>query len=147
MSRRQITAAEETPDIQETEETNETAENAESDSYTSAADIVLEALRETGIPFAEDAWLDEGNAENRTDYGVVEIKDSYILYGDDAIVLQTFNGAVYLYVLDGDDQKAATVQAALGGVNGISIRSARKEVLQSPICNRWEWGISLTRGF
>ena len=125
----------------------ETRTAGSAENYVGAAQYIISTLTETGIPFAEDAWLDEQNGIDRTDYGVVEILGADELWGDDQVVLQTFSGNVVLYVMDGDDRKARDVQAALAGVNGISITLSQKEFLQDPVCNRWTWGFRLSRGF
>lgn len=110
------------------------------------AQDILDALAETGIPFAEDAWFDENAEDGRKDYGVVKIVDDKPLYGDDQIILQHTIGSVILYVMDGKDEKAKTVQAAMNGVEGISIALTGKEFLQDLKANRWTWRFELGKG-
>jgi len=110
------------------------------------AQDILDALAETGIPFAEDAWFDENAEEGRKDYGVVKVVDDKPLYGDDRIILQNTIGSVILYVMDGKDEKAKTVQAALNGVEGIYITMTGKEFLQDLKANRWTWRFELGKG-
>ena len=110
------------------------------------AQDILDALAETGIPFAEDAWYDENASRGREDYGVVTVTGSRTLYGDDQMVMQNLTGNVILYVMDGADEKAATVQTALNGVEGIYITLTGKKFLQDLMANRWTWRFELGKG-
>lgn len=110
------------------------------------AQDILDALAETGIPFAEDAWYDETASRGREDYGVVTVTGGLALYGDDQMIMQNLIGNVILYVMDGADEKAAAVQAALNGVEGIYITLSGKEFLQDLMANRWTWRFELGKG-
>lgn len=110
------------------------------------AKTVLDALEPTGIPFEEDAWFDENADQGRGDYGVVIISDSRALWGDDGIVAQNLRGRVVLYVADGSDDTAQTVQTALKGIPGIALGTPTKEFLQEFLCNRWTWQFMLDEG-
>lgn len=110
------------------------------------ASRIIEALNLTGIPFAEDAWLDENPNTPREDYGIVEITGSQGLYGDGILVAQNLRGNVILYVMDGNDETAGTVQDALLQIDGISIALAEKVFLSDLMANRWTWRFELEEG-
>ena len=110
------------------------------------ASRVIAALSETGVPFAEDAWFDENNNPTREDYGIVEITGSQALYGDGEMVAQNLRGNVILYVMDGSDETAGSVQDALKNIDGLSFALAGKEFLGDLMANRWTWRFELEEG-
>jgi hypothetical protein len=107
------------------------------------AQQLLEALNETGIPFAEDAWWDEKQNSTQADYGVVEIRSADHLYGDDGLVAQNLRGNVVLYIMDGKDETAGIIQDKLKEVEGLSFALVGKEFLQDILANRWTWRFEL----
>ena len=109
---------------------------------------LMDALSESGIPFVRDTWIDENNDMGRSDYGVVALDGGpNTLYGDDRLIKQEMNGRVILYVMDGDDAKAQTVQDILKTYQGLSFRLAGCDFLREMIANRWTWRFTLEEYF
>jgi hypothetical protein len=109
---------------------------------------LMDALSESGIPFVRDTWIDENNDMGRSDYGVVALDgEPNTLYGDDRLIKQEMNGRVILYVMDGDDAKAQTVQDILKTYHGLSFRLAGCDFLREMIANRWTWRFTLEEYF
>jgi len=110
------------------------------------AQRVIDALNETGVPFVEDAWFDENANPVREDYGIVEITGSQALYGDGKMVAQNLRGNIILYVMDGSDETAGSVQDRLKTIDGLSFTLAGKEFLGNLMANRWTWRFELEEG-
>ena len=110
---------------------------------------LISALTEgTGIDFVRDAWVDENNNMGRRDYGVVTISGAPLsLWGDDRMLMQQITGNVILYVMDGDDSKAQSVQNILREYPNLSFRLSGSEFLRDLIANRWTWVFTLEEYF
>ena len=79
---------------------------------------MLDALRATGIPFAEYAW--ENAADMMEDYGVVEPDMEQTLYGDGTPVETCTIGTVDLFLRRPDQTKVDAVQNVLFGSDEIA---------------------------
>ena len=109
---------------------------------------LIDALSGSGVPFVRDTWIDENNDMGRSDYGVVALSgEPLTLYGDDRMIKQEMNGSVIMYVMDGDDSKAQTVQNILKAYPGLSFRLAGCDFLREMIANRWTWRFTLEEYF
>ena len=104
---------------------------------------IISALSEgTGIDFVRDAWVDENGEMGRRDYGVVTVIGSPLaLWGDDKLIAQIVEGEIILYVMDGDDSKAAAVQNVLKEME-IPFRLKSCVFDREIAANRWIWGYS-----
>ena len=113
-----------------------------------AIDALITALKTSGVEFVRDTWIDENNDIGRTDYGVVTLTGApEALWGDDRLVSQRINGSVILYVMDGDDAKAQSVQNILRDYNGLSFALVGSEFLRDLIGTRWTWRFTLEEYF
>ena len=113
-----------------------------------AIDALITALETSGVEFVRDTWIDENNDMGRTDYGVVTLTGApEALWGDDRLVSQRINGSVILYVMDGDDAKAQSVQNILRDYNGLSFALVGSEFLRDLISTRWTWRFTLEEYF
>ena len=73
---------------------------------------LVKALKNTGIPFAEDAWEDAGTL--RGDYGVYALDGADDLTADDDHAERMAEGTIDLFVQrDPGHRKAATIENAL----------------------------------
>ena len=76
-------------------------------------DTILEALRGTGIPFADVAW---GNAPSG-DYGTFGLSGAYdALWGSDHMISQTMEAMVHLFTRSNGQEMIRTIQAVLNGL-------------------------------
>lgn len=128
---------------------NELTEDQETEEGPQAAiDALITALETSGVEFVRDTWIDENNDMGRTDYGVVTLTGApEALWGDDRLVSQRINGSVILYVMDGDDAKAQSVQNILRDYNGLSFALVGSEFLRDLIGTRWTWRFTLEEYF
>lgn len=109
----------------------------------SAINNLITALSTSGITFQRDAWWDVNNSLDNQDYGVVELTGAPVsLWGDDGLVEQNIQGNVVLYVHDGADDKAKTVQDILKA-QGVHFALQSTEYLMNEDKNRWTWRFSL----
>ena len=113
-----------------------------------AIDALITALETSGVEFVRDTWIDENNDMGRTNYGVVTLTGSpEALWGDDKLVSQRVNGNVILYVMDGDDAKAQSVQNVLRDYAGLSFALTASEFVRDLIATRWTWRFTLEEYF
>ena len=113
-----------------------------------AIDALITALETSGVEFVRDTWIDENNDMGRSDYGVVTLTGApEALWGDDKLVSQRINGNVILYVMDGDDTKAQSVQNILRDYAGLSFALTGSEFLRDLIATRWIWRFTLEEYF
>ena len=113
-----------------------------------AIDALITALETSGVEFVRDTWIDENNDMGRTDYGVVTLTGApTALWGDDRMIMQEMNGNVILYVMDGDDAKAQSVQNVLRNYDGLTFALTGSEFLRDLIGTRWTWRFTLEAYF
>ena len=113
-----------------------------------AIDALITALETSGVEFVRDTWIDENNDMGRSDYGVVTLTGApEALWGDDKLVSQRMNGNVILYVMDGDDAKAQSVQNILKDYAGLTFALTGSEFLRDLIGTRWTWRFTLEEYF
>ena len=123
-------------------------ENLTATAPQDAIDALVTALSGSGVEFVRDTWIDENSDMGRSDYGVVTLTGApEALWGDDKLVSQRMNGNVILYVMDGDDEKAQTVQNILRDYGGLSFALTGSEFLRDLIGTRWTWRFTLEAYF
>ena len=100
-----------------------------------AADMMVDRLNDTGIPFVRDAW--ENKAPD--DYGVVEvIGQSAALWADDRMLEQVFQLRIHLYVNGSRDDLVTSVQEKLNDIC-YTYSLPSHEFLFDIAKNHWTW--------
>ncbi len=115
------------------------------DEHLTAIDDLIDALSASGIPFQRDAWWDVNNSLDNEDYGVVELTGAPVtLWGDNQLIEQHIQGNVVLYVHDGADDKAKSVQDILKSLD-VGFALTGTEYLMAENKNRWMWRFNIDR--
>ena len=114
---------------------------------TAATDRIEElvtALSATGIDFVRETWIDEDNDMGRRDYGVVCLDgEPTQIWGDDRLILQSQKGRVILYLMDGDNRKAHSVQEVLMDQKDLSFTVGGHDFVRDLMAVRWIWKFEL----
>ena len=105
-------------------------------------DELFNALKLTGIPFAEEAWDPRPDGS----YGVISIDgeaDSY--HGDNKKENQAPQGTVDLYTLNNDRSLMTQIQTTLNGFDGCAWYLNSVQYEDETRLLHWEWVFSLER--
>jgi len=101
-------------------------------------DELVVSLKNSGIPFAETAWMQAPVG----DYGTVMLDSAPVsLFADNKLIFQQFSGTVDLWSVDSGRTSAETIQGVLNDA-GISWQVARIEYLNGLNFTHWQWRIT-----
>lgn len=102
-------------------------------------DLLLNALRGTGIEFAENAWVDASKIGSNADYGCVSVDNSgRTVWADDGLRHQAVEGTVDLFCHSSGRESMQTVQSAMDSI-GISYRLAGVDYESDTRLAHWQW--------
>ena len=106
-------------------------------------DLLLNALRGTGIEFAENAWVDASKIGSNADYGCVSVDGSgRTVWADDGLTHQAIEGTVDLFTHGPGRDGMEVVQAAMDSI-GISYRLADVMFESDTRLAHWQWVFQL----
>lgn len=99
-------------------------------------DTILQALNETGIPFAAYAW----HTAPAGAYGIAALDGAHApLWADNAFGAHVVEGTVDLFVPGTGEQERHTVQRALAGIDGLAFELASVQYEDDTRLVHFEW--------
>ncbi len=102
-----------------------------------AYDNLLQALKDTGIPFAEDGW---SVAPKNQSYGVCSIEMQFdSQWADGHMQEQGIEGSIDLYSVGNGIAEARLIQQALNGADGVSWEFSSRQMEFDTGLVHWEW--------
>ena len=103
-------------------------------------DQLIEALKDTGIPFAEYAW----DQRPKTNYGVISIEGAGDTLGaDNRIECQAIAGTVDLFTYNNDRTAVGTIQETLDAFEGCAWYLNSVQYEDDARLIHWEWVFQL----
>lgn len=104
---------------------------------------LLNALRSTGIEFAENAWVDAHKIGGNADYGCVSIDNAgRTVWSDDTLREQAVEGTVDLFCHGSGREHAVTIQNIFSMLH-VSFRLSDVSYEQDTRLTHWTWVFQL----
>lgn len=103
-------------------------------------DELLEALRGTGIPFAEQEWRNVGSL--KSDYGILRLRgagDSS--WADGHQQAEAMVAAVHLFTRSAGLSQAEQIKAVLNSIEGLSFRMTDNIYENDTKLTHWVWTV------
>ena len=100
-------------------------------------ETLLTALRATGIPFAEQAWVGAGN-----EYGILRLRGAgESVWADGEQQAQASAAAVHLFTRSAGLTQAAEIQQVLRNTNGLSWRQTDIQYEDNTKLTHYTWEV------